>query len=68
VVFYFCQILGNGEGWSGQRYGNYMQFDSSKGFIEDAGYEVINHYYRPIDKPIDVQLWLAIVAIKPDCP
>lgn len=55
---------GDGEGWSGQRYGHYMQFDSSKLFIEEAGFEVINHYYRPIGKPNHQQPWLAIVAIK----
>lgn len=66
-VLFLSNPRGNGEGWAGQRYGNYMQFDSSKVFIEAAGYKVINHYYRPIDKPIDEQPWLAIVAIKPGC-
>lgn len=66
-VLFLSNPRGNEEGWSGQRYGNYMQFDSSKIFIEDAGYKVINHYYRPMDKPIHEQPWLAIVAIKPVC-
>jgi len=67
-VLFLSNPRGNGEGWAGQRYGNYMQFESSKVFIEAAGYKVINHYYRPVGKPIDEQPWLAIVAIKPGCP
>ena len=47
-----------------QRYGHYMQFDTSKIFLEEAGFEVINYYYRPLDKPNHEQPWLAIVAIK----
>jgi hypothetical protein len=64
-VLFLSNPRGNGEVRSGQRYGKYMQFDSSKIFIEDAGFKVINHYYRPLDIPIDEQPWLAIVAIKP---
>lgn len=64
-VLFLSNPRGNGEGWAGQRYGNYMQLDSSTIFIEAAGFKVIDHYYRPMDKPIDEQHWLAIVAIKP---
>jgi len=67
-VLFLSNPRGNGEGWSGLRYGNYMQLDSSKVFIEAAGFKVIDHYYRPVGKPIDEQPWLAIVAIKPGCP
>lgn len=56
---------GDGEGWSGQRYGHYMQFEASKGFLEAAGFEVLDHYYRPLGKPQHEQPWLAIVATKP---
>jgi uncharacterized protein YaiI (UPF0178 family) len=42
---------GNDEGWSGQRYSHYMQFDTSKLFLEDAGFEVIDYYYRPLGNP-----------------
>jgi len=66
-VLFLSNPRGNGEGWAGQRYGNYMQFESSKVLIEAAGYKVIDHYYRPVGKPIDEQPWLAIVAIKPGC-
>jgi SAM-dependent methyltransferase len=64
-ILFLSNPRGDGEGWSGQRYGHYMQFDSSKVFMEAAGFKVIDYYYRPIDKPIHEQPWLAIVLIKP---
>jgi hypothetical protein len=56
---------GDGEGWSGQRYGHYLQFEASKRFLEEAGFEVLDHFYRPSGKPKHEQPWLAIVATKP---
>jgi len=53
---------GNDEGWSGQRYGHYMQLDVSKRFLEAAGFTMVDHYYRPFGKPLHEQPWLAIVA------
>ena len=64
-ILFLSNPRGNNEGWSGQRYGHYMQFDSSKLFMEVAGFKVIDYYYRPIGKPKHEQPWLAIVAIKP---
>jgi 2-polyprenyl-3-methyl-5-hydroxy-6-metoxy-1,4-benzoquinol methylase len=66
-ILFLSNPRGNDEGWSGQRYGHYIQFDSSKMFMEGAGFKVINYYYRPIGKPNHEQPWLAIVAIKPLC-
>lgn len=66
-VLFLSNPRGNGEGWSGQRYGHYMQVDSSKKFIEAAGFKVIDYYYRPLGKPSHEQPWLAVVAIKPSC-
>ena len=63
-ILFLSNPRGNDEGWSGQRYGHYMQFDTSKIFLEEAGFEVINYYYRPLGKPNHEQPWLAIVAIK----
>lgn len=65
-ILFLSNPRGNGEGWSGQRYGHYMQVDTSKLFLEDAGFEMVDYYYRPPGKPIDEQPWLAIVAIKID--
>jgi SAM-dependent methyltransferase len=64
-ILFLSNPRGNDEGWSGQRYGHYMQFDASKKFLEEAGFEVIDYYYRPLGKPKHEQPWLAIVAQKP---
>ena len=64
-VLFLSNPRGNGEGWSGQRYGHYMQFDTSKKFLVEAGFDVIDYYYRPLGKPRHEQPWLAIVSIKP---
>lgn len=64
-ILFLSNPRGNEEGWSGQRYGHYMQFDLSNQLIEGAGYKVLNHYYRPTGKPIHEQPWLAIIAMKP---
>jgi SAM-dependent methyltransferase len=55
---------GDGVGWSGQRYGHYMQIEASKLFLEEAGFEVLDHFWRPSGKPKHEQPWLAIVATK----
>jgi SAM-dependent methyltransferase len=64
-ILFLSNPRGDGEGWSGQRYGHYMQFEASKRFLEEAGFEVLDHFYRPIGKPSHEQPWLAIVAYKP---
>ena len=61
-ILFLSNPRGNDEGWSEQRYGHYMQFETSKLFLETAGFEVLDHYYRPPGKPIHEQPWLAIVA------
>jgi SAM-dependent methyltransferase len=64
-ILFLSNPRGNGEGWSGHRYGHYMQLATSKLFLDDAGFEMIDYYYRPLGKPNHEQPWLAIVAIKP---
>jgi SAM-dependent methyltransferase len=66
-VLFLSNPRGNDEGWSGQRYGHYMQLDTSQEFLADAGFTVIDFYYRPLGKPKHEQPWLVIVAIKPEC-
>ena len=61
-ILFLSDPRGDGEGWYGQRYGHYMQLDASKRYLEQAGFEIIHHYYRPADKPIHEQPWLAIVS------
>jgi 2-polyprenyl-3-methyl-5-hydroxy-6-metoxy-1,4-benzoquinol methylase len=65
-ILFFSNPRGASEGWSGNRYGTYMEFESSKAFLELAGFTVIDHYYRPQGKPRHEQPWLAIVAKKID--
>lgn len=61
-ILFLSNPRGNGEGWSGQRYGHYMQFETSNAFLKEAGFQVLDHYYRPSGKPDHEQHWLAIVA------
>jgi SAM-dependent methyltransferase len=63
-ILFLSNPRGDDEGWSGQRYGHYMQFEASKQFLEEAGFEVFDHFYRPLGKPKHEQPWLAIVANK----
>ncbi|MCD2452686.1 class I SAM-dependent methyltransferase [Methylicorpusculum oleiharenae] len=61
-ILFLSNPRGNDEGWSGQRYGHFIQLETSVRFLEAAGFAVLNHYYRPSGKPIEEQPWLAIVA------
>jgi SAM-dependent methyltransferase len=63
-IVFLSNPRGHGEGWSGQRYGHYMQLEASTRFLEAAGFSVLDHYYRPKGKPRHEQPWLAIVAAK----
>lgn len=53
---------GTGEGWQGDRFVNWMQYDGWSDALEKAGFEVLDHYYRPPGKPLNEQRWLAILA------
>lgn len=63
-VLFISNPRGDGEGWSGQRYGHYMQIDTSEQFLANAGFEILDFYYRPEGKPLHEQPWLAITARK----
>lgn len=63
-ILFSSNPRGNDEGWNGQRYGHYMEFDVSQRFWSDAGFEVLHHYYRPEGMPRQQQPWLAIVSAK----
>lgn len=64
-ILFTSNPRGNREGWSGQRYGNFMEFEESKALLEAAGFKVLDHYYRPDGQPREAQPWLAIVSQKP---
>lgn len=49
----------NEEGWNGDRYGAYHDYDRWHAFVTAAGFEPIRHYYRPPGLPRQQQPWLA---------
>jgi SAM-dependent methyltransferase len=61
-VLFMSNPRGDAEGWQGDRYGNYRQFDQYKVCLERAGFTIVDHYYRPDGRPRHQQPWLAIVS------
>ena len=55
---------GNQEGWSGDRYGTYLEWDEYSQFLEGAGLTPLRHYYRPPGLPLEQQHILASVSRK----
>jgi SAM-dependent methyltransferase len=55
----------NEEGWNGQRYGSYYDFDTWQKFMIAANFAPVHHYYRPANLPRDLQPWLASVWRRP---
>jgi SAM-dependent methyltransferase len=55
----------NQEGWSGERYGSYHDYDSWERYVTGAGFTALSHYYRPPGLPREQQPWLASVWRKP---
>ncbi len=49
----------NAEGWNGDRYGAYHDLPAWRGFMNDAGFVELDHYYRPSGRPRAQQPWLA---------
>ena len=61
-ILFSSNPRGNAEGWQGQRYGNYMEFEASETFLQQSGFKIIEHFYRPAGMPREHQPWLAIVS------
>ncbi len=61
-ILFTSNPRGSAEGWQGERYGYYMEFESNKSHFKQAGFKILHHYYRPEGKPREQQPWLAIVA------
>lgn len=51
----------NREGWNGERYGCYHDWDSWRAIVTAAGFDEVHHYYRPPGLPREEQPWLASV-------
>lgn len=51
----------NQEGWNGDRYGSYYDWETWRDMLQHAGFAELEHYYRPPGLPRDQQPWLASV-------
>ena len=54
----------NQEGFNGTRFGSYHSLEAWRGYISDAGFEELTHYFRPKGRPREDQPWLAMVVKK----
>ncbi len=64
VLFSSTIRAGGEEGWSGDRYGAYLEWDEFRTFLENAGLTPLKHYYRPPGLPLEQQHILAVVSRK----
>ena len=55
----------NTEGWSGNRYGCYLDLPTYRSVMNNAQFIELEHYYRPSGQPRHRQPWLASVWRKP---
>ena len=51
----------NQEGWNRGRYGAYYDLEAWRGYMLNAGFQELEHYYRPTGLPRERQPWLASV-------
>ncbi len=59
-VLFSSNPRGQGEeGWRGARYGAFHDLEAWSAVVRAAGFEAIDHYYRPAGKPREEQPWLA---------
>jgi len=54
------------ERFSRERYGAFLSYETWFDFVTQAGFQAVEHYYRPQGKPRDQQPWLASVWRKID--
>lgn len=61
-------VRGNDEGYvarpTGHRYVAGWEYSTLAPWVEQAGFEILHHYYRPPGLPCEAQSWLVIVASK----
>jgi SAM-dependent methyltransferase len=68
-VLFSSNPRGQGEeGWHGDRYGVYHDLAGWRRFVSAAGFEELEHYYRPLGRPRHEQPWLATVWRKAVTP
>jgi SAM-dependent methyltransferase len=51
----------NEEGWNRGRYGAYLDLETWRQYLCGAGFQELEHYYRPTGLPREQQPWLASV-------
>jgi len=61
VLFCSNPLGQNQEGWNGPRYGSYYDFEQWSALVGQAGFTLLDHYYRPPGLPREQQPWLATV-------
>lgn len=49
----------NQESFNGERYGAYHDLETWRGYLQAAGFDELEHYYRPTGLPREQQPWLA---------
>ena len=54
----------NQEGWNRGRYGAYHDLAQWSRFLRDAGFSLVDHFYRPPGLPREQQPWLATISRK----
>ena len=65
-VLFSSNPRGDGrEGWNGDRYGAFHDWETWRDCMSAAGFVALSHYYRPTGMPIEQQPWLASVWRKP---
>ena len=63
-ILFSSNPRGNAEGFSGERYGSYFEFETYENYLNEAGFVPVRHYYRPAGLPRAEQPWLAVVSKK----
>ncbi len=61
-ILFSSNPRGSDEGWSGQRYGTYMESPEYLEILNTAGFIPLKQYYRPQGLPCSQQPWLAVVS------
>jgi len=66
-VLFSSNPRGSGEeGWNGERYGTYCDWETWRDYMTAAGFVELTHYYRPAGLPRAQQPWLASVWRRSD--
>ncbi|MEL0081778.1 MAG: class I SAM-dependent methyltransferase [Gammaproteobacteria bacterium] len=61
-VLFMSNPRGSAEGWQGDRYGTYLELEQMSELLNQAGFTLLDHYYRPAGQPRHQQPWLAIIS------